>query len=194
MEETLNVYHRPPDPTRPLVCFDETSKQLVDHARPPLNATLEHPTRIADYEYLRNGTANIFMLYAPLEGRREALVTDQRTTIDYAHAIRHLVEVIYPDAEKIVLVQDNLNTHEPASLYAAFPPDEARRLIDKRELMTPPSTAVGSRLLNECGAEIELGILGRQCLDRRISNRDKLQREVAAWQQRRNDSRANVDW
>ena len=104
----------------------------------PIEAGPGHLTRIVDYEYIRNGTANIFMLYAPLEGRREALVTDRRTTIDYAFAIRHLVDVMYPDAEKIVLVQDNLNTHKPASLYAAFPPEEARRLIDKLEIHDTP--------------------------------------------------------
>lgn len=176
-----------------MVCFDEASKQLVDHARPPLEATPEHPKRIADYEYIRNGTAHIFLLYAPWEGRRAALVTDQRTMIDYAHAIPHLVEVMYPDAEKIVLVQDNLNTHKPASLYAAFPPEEARRLIDKLEIHDTPKQGSWLRLLNERGAEIELGILGRQGLDRRIPDRDKLPREVAAWQQRRNESRANVN-
>lgn len=138
MEETLNVYQRPPDPTRPLVCLDEASKQLVDHVTVPLEATPEHPTRIIDDEYVRNGTANIFLLYAPLEGRREALVTDQRTTLDDADALRHLVDVMYPDAEKIVLVQDNLNTHKPASLYAAFPPEEASRLIDKLEFHYTP--------------------------------------------------------
>jgi len=189
MEETLNVYQRPPDPARPLVCFDEASKQLVDHVTVPIEAGPGHPTRIIDYEYVRNGTANIFMLYAPLEGRREALVTDHRTTIDYAHAIRHLVDVMYPDVEKIVLVQDNLNTHKPASLYAAFPPDEARRLIDKLEIHYTPKHGSWLNM-----AEIELGILGRQCLDRRIPDREKLKHEVSAWQQRRNESLAKVDW
>ncbi len=159
-----------------------------------LEATPEHPTRTVDYEYVRNGTANIFMLYAPLEGRREALVTDRRTALDYAHAIRHLVDVMYPDAEKIVLVQDNLNTHKPASLYAAFPPEEARRLIDKLEIHYTPKHGSWLRLLNERGAEIELGVLGRQCLDRRIPDREALHREVAAWQQHRNQSQAKVDW
>ncbi len=179
-----------------MVGLDEASKQLVDHARPPLEATPEHPTRIADDEYIRNGTANIFLRYAPLEGRRAALVTDQRTTIDYAraHAIQHLVDVMSPDAEKIVLVQDNLNTHKPVSLYAAFPPAEARRLIDKLEIHDTPKQGRWLRLLNERGAEIEPGILGRQGLDRRIPDRDKLPREVAAWQQRRKESRANVNW
>ena len=189
MEEVLNVYHRPPDPERPLVCFDEASKQLVDHVKVPIEPTAEHPQKIIDYEYIRKGTANIFMLYAPLEGRREALVTDQRTTIDYAHAIRHLIDVMYPDAKKIVLVQDNLNTHKPASLYAAFPPEEARRLIDKLEIHYTPKHGSWLNM-----AEIELGVLGRQCLDRRIPDRQKLACEVAAWQRRRNESHAKVNW
>jgi len=189
MEETLDVYHRPRDPARPLVCLDEASKQLVDHVTAPIEATPAHTTRIVDYEYVRNGAANIFMLSAPLEGRREALVTDRRTTIDYAHAIRHLVDVMYPDAEQIVLVQDNLNTHKPASLYAAFPPEEARRLLNKLEIHYTPKHGSWLNM-----AEIELGILGRQGLDRRIPSREKLEHEVAAWQHRRNASHAKVDW
>lgn len=189
MEETLDVYHRPRDPARPLVCLDEASKQLVDHVTAPIEATPAHTTRIVDYEYVRNGTANIFMVSAPLEGRREALVTDRRTTIDYAHAIRHLVDVMYPDAEKVVLVQDNLNTHKPASLYAPFPPEEARRLLNKLEIHYTPKHGSWLNM-----AEIELGVLGRQCLDRRIPNREQLAHEVAAWQHRRNASHAKVDW
>jgi len=189
MEETLNVYQRLPDPMRPLVCFDEASKQLVDHVKTPIEAGPGHPIRITDYEYVRNGTANMFMLYAPLEGRRDVLVTDQRTTIDYANAIMHLVDVMYPDAEKIVLVQDNLNTHKLASLYAAFPPEEASRLIGKLEVHYTPKHGSWLNM-----AEIELGILSRQCLDRRIPDREKLKCEVAAWQRRRNESLAKVDW
>lgn len=189
MEETLDVYHRPRDPARPLVNFDEASKQLVEHVAAPIPAGPGRPTKIIDYEYVRNGTANIFMLYAPLEGRREVLATEQRTTIDYAHAIRHLVDVVYPDAEKIVLVQDNLNTHKPASLYAAFPPEEAHRLLDKLEIHYTPKHGSWLNM-----AEIELGVLGRQCLDRRIPDRETLRSEVAAWQRRRNQSQAKVDW
>jgi hypothetical protein len=188
MEEVLDVYHRPLDPARPLVTFDEASKQLVDQVTTPLPAAPGRPAKI-DYEYVRNGTANIFMMYAPLEGRREALVTEQRTTIDYAHAIRHLVDVMYPDAEKIVLVQDNLNTHKPASLYAAFPPEEARRLLDRLEIHYTPKHGSWLNM-----AEIELAVLGRQCLDRRIPDRETLRQEVTAWQRRRNESQAKVDW
>lgn len=189
MEETLNVYQRAPDPARPLVCFDEASKQLVDHVKAPIEASPSHPVKIVDYEYARNGTANIFMLYAPLEGRREAIVTDRRTAVDYAHAIRHLVDVMYPTAEKIVLVQDNLNTHKLASLYAAFPPEEASRLIGRLEVHYTPKHGSWLNM-----AEIELGILGRQCLDRRIPDRETLSYEVAAWQRRRNNAQAAVDW
>jgi hypothetical protein len=188
MEDVLNVYHRPPDPLRPLVCFDEASKQLVDHVQSPIEPKPGRP-QIIDYEYQRNGTGNIFMMYAPLEGRREALVTERRTKVDYAHAIRHLVDVTYPDAEKIVLVQDNLNTHKPASLYAAFPPDETRRLIDKLEIHYTPKHGSWLNM-----AEIELGILSRQCLDRRIPDRETLTREVAAWQSSRNTELARVNW
>ena len=188
MEETLNVYHRPPDPQRPLVCFDEASKQLVDHVKTPIDATKNHPA-IIDYEYVRNGTGNIFMLYAPLEGRRAAVVTERRTTLDYAHAIKFLVDEMYPDAEKIVLVQDNLNTHKPASLYAAFPPEEARRLIDRLEIHYTPKHGSWLNM-----AEIELGILGKQCLDRRIPDRETLRHEVAAWQRRRNQQQSRVNW
>ena len=134
------------------------------------------------------------MRYAPLEGCREALVTHQRTTLDYAHVLRHLVDVMSPDAEKIVLVQDNLNTHKLASLYAAFTPEEASRLIAKLELHSTPKHGSWLRLLSERGAEIELGVLGRQCLDRRIPDPEKLKHEVAAWQRRRNDSQAKTDW
>ena len=137
MEEVLNVYQRPYDPKRPLVTFDEAMKQLVKHTRPPIPAVSGQP-EIIDYEYERNGTGNLFMLFEPLAGRRHVLVTQRRTAIDYAHAIRYLVDELHPDAEKIVLVQDNLNTHNPASLYAAFPPAEARRLIDKLEIHDTP--------------------------------------------------------
>ena len=193
-EETLNVYQRPPDPDRPLVCLDEASKPRVDQVTVPMEATPEPPTRIVDYEYTRHGTAHIFLRSAPLEGRREALVTDQRTTLDYAHTIRHLVDVMDPNAEKIVLVQDNLKTHKPAALYAAFPPEEARRLIDKLEIHDTPKHGSWLRLLNERGAEIELGVLGHQCRDRRIPDREQLPHEVAAWQRQRNESKGKVDW
>ena len=133
MEDTLNVYHRADDPSRPMVCLDEASKQLVKEVRQVIPAASGRP-EIIDDEYERNGTGNLCMLCEPLAGRRDVLVTERRTAQDYAHAIKPLVDVMYPGAEKIVLVQDNLNTHKPASLYEAFTPDEARRLIDKLEI------------------------------------------------------------
>jgi hypothetical protein len=188
MEDTLNVYHRPHDPRHPQVCLDEASKQLVGHARPPIPAQPGRP-EIIDYEYERRGTGNLFMMFEPLTGRREVLVTERRTAKDYAHAIRHLIDVVYPTAEKIVLVQDNLNTHKPASLYEAFPPEEARRLIDKLEIHYTPKHGSWLNM-----AEIELGVLQRQCLDRRMADLSTLQTEVAAWQQARNAQQVKVHW
>jgi hypothetical protein len=188
MEDTLNVYQRPYDPARPMVCFDECSKQLVKHIHEPILATPGQP-EIIDYEYERNGTGNLFMLFEPLAGRRSVLVTERRTAKDYAEAIRYLVDEMYPRADKIVLVQDNLNTHKPASLYEAFPPDEARRLIDKLEIHYTPKHGSWLNM-----AEIELGVLRRQCLDRRIGDLPTLQSEVAAWQRDRNAQQVKVNW
>ena len=152
MEDVLEVYHRPPDPERPVVCFDEASKQLVKETRKPIPAAPGRPATI-DYEYERNGTANLFMMFEPLAGRRRVVVTERRTAVDYAHVIRELVDVQYPQAQKIVLVHDNLNTHKPASLYEAFHPEEARRL-DKLECHYTPKHGSWLNM-----AETELGIL-----------------------------------
>lgn len=132
MEDVLDVYQRPHDPARPVVCLDETSKQLLKETRAPIAMRKGQPRRV-DYEYERNGTASIFMIFAPLEGRRDAIVTERHTAIDYAHALKHVADEMFPRAEKIVLVQDNLNTHKPASLYQAFAPQEARRLTERFE-------------------------------------------------------------
>ena len=188
MEDTLNVYERPYDATRPVVCFDECSKQLVKHIHEPILATPGQP-EIIDYEYERNGTGNLFMMFEPLAGRRAVRVSERRTAKDYAHAIRHLVDEMYPTAEKIVLVQDNLNTHKPASLYEAFPPQEARRLIERLEIHYTPKHGSWLNI-----AEIELGVVGRQCLDRRIADLASLQSEVAAWQHARDAQQIKVDW
>jgi hypothetical protein len=188
MEDVLDVYARPPDPRRPLVCFDEGSKELHGEVRAPLPAIPGHPARF-DTEYERHGTANLFLWCAPLLGKRDVAVTAQRTRIDFAHAIRDLVDVRFPDAERIVLVLDNLNTHDPASLYLAFPPAEAKRIWD--ELEVHPTPKHGSWLNM---AEIELSVLGRQCLDRRIADRATLAVEVAAWATRRNAEAVTVDW
>ncbi len=188
MEDVLEVYKRPYDPQRPVVCLDETSKQLIGEVRKPVPAA---PGQVAHYdsEYVRNGVANLFMLFEPLAGRRDVEVTDRRTKKDYAQCLRKLSDELYPDAEVIVLVQDNLNTHSPASLYEAFPPGEAKRLAGRFEFHYTPKH--GSWLDM---AEIELGILGRQCLSRRIEDIDTLQKEAKAWEKNRNNAEAKVNW
>jgi hypothetical protein len=188
MEDVLEVYHRPHDPDRPLVCLDETSKQLVAETRQPVPMQPGQPARY-DYEYKRNGTANLFMLFAPLEGWRHVKVTESRTAIDYAHVLRDLADLHFAKASKIVLVQDNLNTHAPSSLYEAFPPTEARRLIERFEWHYSPKHGSWLNL-----AESELAVLSSQCLDRRIANLAALAREVAAWLSRRNASHAKASW
>ena len=184
----LEVYKRPYDPQRPVVCLDETSKQLIGEVQRPVAAA---PGQVAhyDYEYVRNGVANIFMICEPLAGRRDVEVTDRRTKKDYAECLRKIADEMYPDAEVIVLVQDNLNTHSPASLYEAFEPAEAKRLTDRFELHYTPKH--GSWLDM---AEIELGILGRQCLSRRIDNIHELCREAKAWEAERNAVATKVNW
>lgn len=188
MQDALEVYQRPYDAQRPLVCFDEGTTQLVQDARPPLRAAAGRPARI-DYEYERHGTGNLFLMFEPLAGRREVLVTARRTAVDYAAAIQHLVDVSYPSAETIVLMQDNLNTHKLAALYEAFPPEEARRLIDKLEVHYTPKHGSWLNM-----AEIELAVLRGQCLDRRIPDFPTLTSEVIAWQSARNAAQVKVDW
>ncbi|MCA1695713.1 MAG: IS630 family transposase [Actinobacteria bacterium] len=188
MEDLLDVYHRPYDPRFPQVCLDETSKQLVGEVRPPLPTAPGQPAR-QDYEYVRNGVANLFMICEPLAGWRHVAVTDQRTAVDFAHVIRDLVDRHYPEAERIVLVLDNLNTHTPASLYQAFPPEEAKRLADKLEWHYTPKH--GSWLDM---AEIELSVLTRQCLDQRIPDKAMLSGAIALWQAKRNLAGTTIKW
>ena len=188
MEEVLDVYVRPHDPETPLVCLDETSKQLVAETRTPIPMKSGRPQR-TDYEYERGGTANLFMLFAPLEGFRHIEVTDRRTAIDYAKILKDLSDVHFPRAKKIVLVQDNLNTHAKASLYEAFPPAEARRLVERFEWHYTPKHGSWLNM-----AESELGVLASQCLDRRIPDKEILSREVAAWQASRNKNQTKADW
>jgi hypothetical protein len=188
MEDVLEVYTRPRDPERPVVCLDETSKQLVGETRTPVPAAPGRPAR-HDYEYERNGTANLFMLFAPIEGWRHVEVTDRHTAVDYAHILKDLSDTYFPDSAKIILVQDNLNTHKPASLYEAFPAAEARRLVERFEWHYTPKH--GSWLDM---AESELGALSTQCLDRRIPDKEMLVREVAAWEKGRNKHQAKADW
>jgi hypothetical protein len=188
MEDVLEVYHRPYDAACPVVCLDETSKQLIGETRTPIPAASGRAER-TDYEYERKGTANLFMLFEPLGGWRHVKVTDHRTKIDFAEVVRELVDVYYPKADKIVLVMDNLNTHKISSLYEAFVPSEARRLIERLEIHYTPKH--GSWLDM---AETELSVLAGQCLDRRIPDVTKLVREVAAWESQRNEAEAVVDW
>jgi uncharacterized small protein (DUF1192 family) len=188
MEDILEVYQRPYDPHRPLVCLDETSKQLIAETRVPIAAKPGRPGR-HDYEYRRNGTANLFMMFAPLEGWRHVKVTDRHTAVDYAQVLKELSDTHFPGSAKIVLVQDNLNTHKPASLYEAFPPAEARRLVERFEWHYTPKH--GSWLDM---AESELSVLSSQCLDRRISDQRVLKDEVEAWEAGRNRKHAKANW
>ena len=188
MEDVLEVYQRPHDPARPVVCVDETSKQLIAETRVPIPAKPGHAPR-HDYEYQRNGTANLFMIFAPLEGWRHVEVTDRHTARDYARILKMLSDQHFPGARKIVLMQDNLNTHKPASLYEAFPPAEARRLVERFEWHYTPKH--GSWLDM---AESELSVLSGQCLDRRIADKQTLIEEVGAWQNSRNKNHAKADW
>ncbi len=188
MEDVLEVYRRPYAPRRPVVCLHETSKQLIGEVATPVLAS---PGQVAhyDYEYVRNGVANIFMISEPLAGQREVEVTDRRTKKDYALCLRKIADEMYPDAEVVVLVQDNLNTHSPASLYEAFEPAEARRLMNRFEVHYTPKHG---RWLDM--AEIELGILGRQCLSRRIDNVNDLRRETKTCKTDRNAASTKVNW
>lgn len=188
MEDVLEVYHRPHDPARPVVCLDETSKQLIKETRVPIPARPGRPAR-HDYEYERNGTANLFMLFAPLEGWRHVEVTDRRAAMDYAQVLKELSDTHFPDASRIVLVQDNLSTHTPASLYQVFPAAEARRLTERFEWHYTPKH--GSWLDM---AESELSVLSRQCLDRRIPDKPTLIEQVTAWQDSRNKNHTRADW
>ena len=188
MEDVLEVHQRPHDPQRPLVCLDETSKQLIAERRAPIAPKPGQPAR-HDYEYERNGVANLFMMVAPLEGWRRVKVTDRRAAVDYAHALRDLSDIHFPGADKIVLVQDNLSTHTTVSLYEAFPAAEARRLVERFEWHYTPKH--GSWLDM---AESELAVLSTQCLDRRIPDKAELIAQLAAWEQRRNTLHAKANW
>jgi hypothetical protein len=188
MEDVLAVYTRPRDPEYPLVCFDETPKQLVAETRLPI-AMKEGQSARFDYEYKRNGTANLFMMFAPLEGWRNVKVTDRRTAVDYAQALKDLSDIHFPNARKISLVQDNLNTHVKASLYEAFPASEARRLVERFEWHYSPKHGSWLNM-----AESELAILANQCLDRRIPDKQTMITEITEWQTDRNRHHSKADW
>lgn len=188
MEDVLDVYVRPYDARFPQVCMDETSKQRVGETRVPIAAAPGRPNRV-DYEYERCGVSNLFMFVEPLRGWRHVWVTDRRTKQDWAHAIQALVDTHYPAAERIVLVLDNLNTHTLGALYETFPPEEARRLSRKLELHYTPKHGSWLNI-----AEIELSVLSRQCLDRRIPEQAELAQEVTTWTHERNLNHNRVDW
>jgi transposase len=188
MEDVLDVYTRPYDPRYPQVCMDEVSKQLLRDTRTP-QPSLPGQVQRVDFEYAREGVVNLFLFCEPLGGRRWVTVTARRTKVDWAQQIKDLVDVRYPQAERIVLVMDNLNTHGPASLYEVFPPAEAKRLADKLEIHYTPKHGSWLNM-----AEIELSVLSRQCLDRRIPDVTTLLTEVQAWETKRNAEGGGIDW
>ena len=188
MEDVLEVYKRPYDPKRPLICMDEIPKQLLADLRVPLPMQPGQPVRF-DYEYQRNGVADLFMLFEPLVGRRHVEITDQRRRLEWAEVMRMLSDELYPEADKIVVVLDNLNTHTPAAFYLAYEPEEARRLVERFEFHFTPKHGSWLNM-----AEIELSVLVRQCLDRRIPDKQTLIREVMAWVMQRNAEVVKVHW
>lgn len=188
MEDVLEVYHRPYDAQRPVVCMDECSKQLIGEVRAPLPPKPGHVAK-EDSEYERLGTANVFMAVEPLAGQRTTQVTERRTRVDWAGFVQMLLLTVYPLAEKVVLVMDNLNTHGIASLYEAFAPDVALALAARLEIHYTPKHGSWLNM-----AETELSILARQCLDRRIDDRDRMAREVAVWEAARNTAEARINW
>jgi hypothetical protein len=188
MEDVLAVYHLPYDPAYPVVCMDESCKQLIGDVREPIPCAPGKPVRIDD-EYVRNGVAEIFMELEPLAGRRHVAVTEHRTRIDWALQIKQMLDERYPDAHKVRLVMDNLNTHNIASLYEAFEPGEARRLAERLEVHYTPKHGSWLNM-----AEIELSVLKGQCLGRRIADMVTMQAEVSAWEKDRNNSARKIDW
>jgi hypothetical protein len=188
MEDVLDVYQRPHDPRRPVVCLDETSRQVLADTRDPLPVSPGRPAR-HDPEYARQGVVHCFLVSEPLCGRRHVSRSDRRTRIDWAHCVQDLCDVQYPAAERIVLVLDQLNTHSPASLYEAFPPAEAKRLADRLEIHSTPKHASWLNM-----AEIALSVLARQCLNRRLDDRAMMEREVAAGATARTEAATPIDW
>jgi len=188
MEDVLDLYAEAYDPQRPVVCLDESPYQLISEKREPVAVKEGQPARV-DYEYKREGTCNLFMFFQPLAGWRHVKVTERRTGLDFAQCLKELVDVHYPDATTIRLVTDQLNTHTPAVLYAAFPAEVARRIVRKLEWHYTPKH--GSWLDM---AEVEFAVLMRQCLDRRIADMAAVQRVVALWEQHRNTAQATVNW
>ena len=189
MEDVLDLYAEPYDPKRPVVCFDETSKQLVSEKRSPIPAKAPGRRERFDYEYQRNGTRNLFMTCEPLAGWRHVAVTQRRTMEDFSHQMRWLADAAYPGAEKVRVVLDNLNTHRPASLYETFEPKEARRVIQRLEFHYTPKHGSWLNM-----AEIEFSVFSNQCLNRRIQDEETLKREIAALETERNQAGATINW
>lgn len=188
MEDVLDVYHRPYDPQRPVVCMDECSKQLIAEVREPLPPKPGHVAKY-DSEYERRGTANVFMAVEPLAGKRTVRVTDRRTRVDWAQFVRLLLLTMYPDVAKVILVMDNLNTHSIASLYEAFDPETARSLAARLEIHYTPKHGSWLNM-----AETELSVLSRQCLDRRIESKELIEKEVSTWEENRNQACSRINW
>jgi transposase len=188
MEDVLDVYERPIDEAHPLVCMDECPKQLIGETRIPIPARPGEPERY-DHEYVRNGTCNLFMFSAPLLGWRRVEVTERRTRKDWAEQIRRLVDEDFPNAEKVVLVMDNLNTHSPASLYEAFAPEEAKRIWEHLEIHYTPKHGSWLNM-----AEIELSVINNHGLADRVENLSSMRKQVAAWTQKRNNGKSKIDW
>jgi len=188
MEDVLEVYARPQDPQRPQVCLDEAAKQILSDVRAPIAGECGQPERV-DNEYKREGTCALFMLFEPLAGKRRVLVRDRRTCLDYAQVVRLLCDQMYPNVQKIVLVQDNLNTHGPHSLYTAFEPVEARRLMERIEWHYTPRHGSWLNM-----AETELSVLATQCLEERMESREYLEAQVGAWESSRNAASCRVNW
>jgi transposase len=186
MEEILDVYQRPYDPLKPVVCIDETSKQLIKQTRIPC---APHQPEKVDYEYERNGVVNVFMIFEPLAGKRETIVSETRKTVDFANVLKYMSDVMYPHAETIVLVTDNLNTHSKTSLYATFTAEEAHRVANRIEWHYTPKHASWLDM-----AEIEIGIMSRQALSKPIPDMDSFKKQIKAWTKRRNEERGKVNW
>ena len=188
MEQVLDVYEKPLDVDRPVVCVDEASRQLIEEIAPPIPMEPGQPERF-DYEYKRNGTVNLFVAFQPLLGFREVVVTDRRTAMDFAAFLKYLVDVIYFSATRLTIVLDNLNTHKLSVLYEAYPPEEAHRIMSKLEFVHTPKHGSWLNM-----AELEFAAIQGQCLDRRIATKEELTREVDSWRDKRNDREVRANW
>jgi len=188
MEDVLEVYKRPYNPAYPVICLDETNRQLIEETKVPIPAEPGKPQKM-DYEYRRKGVVNIFMTFEPLQAKRQVTINRNRTRIDFAHCIKKIVDIDYPEAEKIVLVMDNLNTHKLGSLYEAFPPEEARRIAEKLEIHYTPKHGSWLNM-----AEIEIGVMAKQCLSRYIPSMEQMEKEATTWASNRNLAGGTVNW